>query len=96
MANIEDSPTDEVAEIQDSSMNNLNAETGLKPGTYFPNLDKLFQAYQEHVKSKGFSVAKRGGHKGRDGERKYQTISCDRGRKTDTKRKTKRRSFPAR
>ena len=71
MADIEDSPIDEVAEIQDSSMNNLNAETGLKPGTYFPNLDKLFQAYQEHAKLKRFSVTMRLGHKGSDGARKY-------------------------
>ena len=77
-------------------MNNLNAEISLEPGMHFASLDQLFQAYQEHAKLKGFSVAKRGGHKSYDGERKYQTISCGSGRKFDAERKTKRRSCPAR
>ena len=96
MADIKDSPTDEVAEIQDSSMNNFNAETGLETGMYFSSLDKLFQAYQEHAKSKGFSVAEREGHKGHDGERNYQIISCGKGKKSDAKRKIKKRSYPTR
>ena len=62
----------------------------------FTSLDKLIEAYQEQVKLKGFSMTMRGGQKSSDGARKYQTISCDRGRKSDAKRKSKRISCPAR
>ena len=73
--------------VNDSSS---NANIGPQPGMVFPSLDKLFELYQEHARLKGFSIAKKCGHKGNDGVRKYQTISCDKGRKSYAKRKTKR------
>ena len=54
-----------------------NVDVGPQLGMVFSSLDKLFELYQEHARLKGFSVAKRCGHKGNDGIRKYQTISCD-------------------
>ena len=55
------------------------AEDGPKLGISFPIVDKLLKAYQEHARLKGFYVAKRSSHKGRDGVRRYQTISCEKG-----------------
>ena len=81
MANIKDSPTDEVNEIKDRSTNNYCAEMYPIPGMSFTSLDKLIEAYQSHAKLKGFLVTMRVGQKGSDGARKYQTISCDRGKK---------------
>ena len=73
--NSEQDATDE------SSLNNNSVKEGPKCGMLFTDIDTLFNFYQQHARMNGFSVAKRAGYKGKSDIRKYQLISCDRGRK---------------
>ncbi|KAI5680314.1 hypothetical protein M9H77_01541 [Catharanthus roseus] len=49
-------------------------------GSFFNNIDDLFDSYLMYAKSRIFSVAKKSSSKGNSGSfRKYQTIACNRG-----------------
>ncbi|XP_021623857.1 protein FAR1-RELATED SEQUENCE 5-like [Manihot esculenta] len=65
-------------------------------GMYYASIDILFNAYLAYAKEKGFSVAKNYASKGNGNVRKYQTISCDRGRKPDGDSSSKRINCTAR
>ncbi|GFQ03315.1 protein far-red impaired response 1 [Phtheirospermum japonicum] len=62
----------------------------------FPSVETLLIAYQQHARIKGFSVARCSSRKDKDGCHKYQTIACDRGRKSFSKGPSKRIQCPAR
>ncbi|XP_031258569.1 protein FAR-RED IMPAIRED RESPONSE 1-like [Pistacia vera] len=64
---------------------------------YDVNEDGVTHAWNlssRHIKSmhkyKGFAIVKKSACKGRNGDRKYQTISCDKGRKTYYENSSKR------
>ncbi|XP_031262139.1 protein FAR1-RELATED SEQUENCE 2-like [Pistacia vera] len=59
-------------------------------------LESLFKAYKEHAKYKGFHIAKKSTRNGRNGDGRYQTISCDKGRKTYYEKSSKRTNYVAR
>ncbi|GFQ01466.1 protein far-red impaired response 1 [Phtheirospermum japonicum] len=62
----------------------------------FPSVETLLIAYQQHARIKRFSVARCSSRKGKDGCHKYQTITCDRGRKSISKGPSKRIQCPTR
>ncbi|XP_052172295.1 protein FAR1-RELATED SEQUENCE 5-like [Diospyros lotus] len=62
----------------------------------FNSIESLMNAYQEHVRVLGFVVAKRSAHKKSGKSYKYVTICCDRGRKQQFEKSTKRINCPAR
>ncbi|XP_057994419.1 protein FAR-RED IMPAIRED RESPONSE 1-like [Hevea brasiliensis] len=64
-------------------------------GMYYASIDILFDAYLSYAREKGFSVAKKPASKGNGNVHKYQTISCDRGRKSYAKSISKRINCPA-
>ena len=76
--------------------NNVNAEEGPLPGMIFNSIESLMNAYQEHERVLGFAVAKRSAHKKSGESYKYVTICCDRGRKQQFEKSTKRINCPAR
>ncbi|KAI5666821.1 hypothetical protein M9H77_16674 [Catharanthus roseus] len=56
---------------------------GPKVGSFYNNIDDLFDSYLMYANSRGFSIDKKFGSKGNGGSfRKYETIACDRGRKS--------------
>ncbi|XP_012065921.1 protein FAR1-RELATED SEQUENCE 5-like [Jatropha curcas] len=60
------------------------------------NLESLFKCYLKHAKARGFSVARKSGSKDRGGNKRYYTISCDKGRKpTASFKESKRTDCPA-
>ncbi|KAF2297857.1 hypothetical protein GH714_004146 [Hevea brasiliensis] len=61
----------------------------------FPYISTMFNFYKEHARLKGFSVFKRLAVNVRGGSRKYQTISCDKGRKAIAAKSSKRINCPA-
>ncbi|XP_057990594.1 protein FAR1-RELATED SEQUENCE 5-like [Hevea brasiliensis] len=61
----------------------------------FPCISTMFNFYKEHARLKGFSVFKRSAVNVRGGSRKYQTISCDKGRKAIGAKSSKRINCPA-
>ncbi|XP_057989160.1 protein FAR-RED IMPAIRED RESPONSE 1-like [Hevea brasiliensis] len=75
---------------------NTNAiEEGPLTGMLFPCISTMFNFYKEHARLKGFSVFKRSAVNVRGGSRKYQTISCDKGRKAIGAKSSKRINCPA-
>ncbi|KAF2305091.1 hypothetical protein GH714_001745 [Hevea brasiliensis] len=84
----EDVEEDESAGDQDMNEGGIRAvantnaiEEGPLTGMLFPCISTMFNFYKEHARLKGFSVFKRSAVNVRGGSRKYQTISCDKGRK---------------
>ena len=71
----DDDVVKETVGVENANDSSSNADIGPQPGMVFLSLDKLFELYQEHARLKGFSMAKRYGHKGNDSVRKYYTIS---------------------
>ncbi|KAF2296890.1 hypothetical protein GH714_011317 [Hevea brasiliensis] len=65
-------------------------------GMYYASIDIIFDVYLSYARQKDFSVAKKSTSKGNGNERKYQTISCDRGRKSYVESISKRINCPAR
>ncbi|XP_058008178.1 protein FAR-RED IMPAIRED RESPONSE 1-like [Hevea brasiliensis] len=63
-------------------------------GMLFPCISTMFNFYKEHARLKGFSVFKRSAVNVRGGSRKYQTISCDKGRKAIGEKSSKRINCP--
>ncbi|KAF2288837.1 hypothetical protein GH714_016489 [Hevea brasiliensis] len=59
-------------------------------------VDSLYEFYRQHARLKGFSVAKKCASKGRGEVYKYQTISCDKGRKAYAEKSSKKINCPAR
>ncbi|XP_021673133.2 protein FAR-RED IMPAIRED RESPONSE 1-like [Hevea brasiliensis] len=97
----EDVEEDESAGDQDmneggiKAVANTNAiEEGPLTGMLFPCISTMFNFYKEHARLKGFSVFKRSAVNVRGGSRKYQTISCDKGRKAIGAKSSKRINCP--
>lgn len=65
-------------------------------GTFYNNIEELFDSYLAYARDRGFSITKKSASKGTGCVRKYQTISCDRGRKSTAYVRTKRINCPAR
>ncbi|KAF2319342.1 hypothetical protein GH714_014920 [Hevea brasiliensis] len=72
----------------------LSIEEGPKMGMWFDSVDRLYEFYKEHTRLKGFSVAKRCASKGKGEMYRYQTIYCDKGRRPDAEKFTKRINCP--
>ncbi|XP_057989246.1 protein FAR-RED IMPAIRED RESPONSE 1-like [Hevea brasiliensis] len=72
----------------------LSIEEGPKKGMWFDSVDRLYEFYKEHTRLKGFSVAKRCASKGKGEMYRYQTIYCDKGRRPDAEKFTKRINCP--
>ncbi|KAI5658709.1 hypothetical protein M9H77_27502 [Catharanthus roseus] len=67
-----------------------------KVGSFYNNIDDLFDSYLMYAKSRGFSIAKKYGSKGNGCSfRKYHTITCDRGRKLTGNKYSERIECPA-
>ncbi|XP_057998326.1 protein FAR-RED IMPAIRED RESPONSE 1-like [Hevea brasiliensis] len=98
----EDVEEDESAGDQDMNEGGIRAvantnaiEEGPLTGMLFPCISTMFNFYKEHARLKGFSVFKRSAVNVRGGSRKYQTISCDKGRKAIGAKSSKRINCPA-
>ncbi|KAL8511588.1 hypothetical protein ACS0TY_018121 [Phlomoides rotata] len=65
-------------------------------GMYFQNIESLFEAYQEHVKHKGYCIIKRTCHKSGPMGYKYAQMTCDKSRKSITHKTSKMVSCTAR
>ncbi|XP_057990542.1 protein FAR-RED IMPAIRED RESPONSE 1-like [Hevea brasiliensis] len=98
----EDVEEDESAGDQDmneggiGAVANTNAiEKGPLTGMLFPCISTMFNFYKEHARLKGFSVFKRSAVNVQGGSGKYQTISCDKGRKPIGAKSSKRINCPA-
>ncbi|XP_058002193.1 protein FAR-RED IMPAIRED RESPONSE 1-like [Hevea brasiliensis] len=98
----EDVEEDESAGDQDMNKGGIRAvantnaiEEGPLTGMLFPCISTMFNFYKEHARLKGFSVFKRSAVNVRGGSRKYQTISCDKGRKAIGAKSSKRINCPA-
>ncbi|XP_031264165.1 protein FAR1-RELATED SEQUENCE 2-like [Pistacia vera] len=70
-------------------------EHGPQLGLFFRSLESFFKAYKEHAKCKGFAIVKKSTCKGRNDDRRYQTISCDKGMKAYYEKSLKRTNCPA-
>ncbi|XP_057986537.1 protein FAR1-RELATED SEQUENCE 5-like [Hevea brasiliensis] len=98
----EDVEEDESAGDQDMNEGGIRAvantnaiEEGPLTGMLFPCISTMFNFYKEHARLKGFSVFKRSAVNVRGGSRKYQTISCDKGRKAIGAKSSKMINCPA-
>ncbi|KAF2308660.1 hypothetical protein GH714_011932 [Hevea brasiliensis] len=65
-------------------------------GMYYASINVLFDAYLSYVREKGFNVAKKSASEGNGNLHKYQTISCDREKKSYAESISKRINCPAR
>ncbi|XP_058006625.1 protein FAR-RED IMPAIRED RESPONSE 1-like [Hevea brasiliensis] len=98
----EDVEEDELAADQDMNEGGIRAvantnaiEEGPLTGMLFPCISTMFNFYKEHARLKGFSVFKKSAVNVRSGSHKYQTISCDKGRKAIGAKSSKRINCPA-
>ncbi|XP_057989077.1 protein FAR1-RELATED SEQUENCE 5-like [Hevea brasiliensis] len=98
----EDVEKDELASDQDMNEGGIGAvantdaiEEGPLTGMLFPYISTMFNFYKEHARLKGFSIFKRSAVNVWGGSRKYQIISCDKGRKAIAAKSSKRINCPA-